>query len=99
MPPRALRARCSGFRSFPPARYRYRIPAVGAATSRPRSEMLRIRIGLRRIRKILPLRAAGRRPYIHTVTWYFKQQFIDFFHSITFRAFSARKNIFLAICS
>ena len=36
---------------------------VGAPIRRPRSEKLRIRIDFRRIRKILPLRAAGRRPY------------------------------------
>ena len=41
---------------------------VGAATRRPRSEMLRIRIGLRRIRKILPLRAPSGRPYDNIVS-------------------------------
>ena len=39
---------------------------VGATTGRPRREMLRIRIGFRRIRNRQPQRAAGRRPYINT---------------------------------
>ena len=38
---------------------------VGAPIGRPRSEMLRIRIRFWQIRKIFPLRAADRRPYIH----------------------------------
>ena len=49
---------------------------VGALIKRPRSEMLRIRIGLRRIRKILPLRAINDRPYGIHGTLYDKLQFI-----------------------
>ena len=46
-----------------PFKFQFAAVIVGAATRRPRSEMLRIRIGLRRIRKILPLRAINDRPY------------------------------------
>ena len=41
------------------------VDTVGAIIDRPRRETLRIRIGFRRIRNSLPLRALDKRPYIH----------------------------------